>query len=168
MPGEPRQSAVAVHGPESPMRLQLDVQYASGGAELPSEVDLARWAIAALRNERGEVELTIRIVDEPESRALNGGYRGKDRPTNVLSFPFEAPPGASSALLGDLAICAPVVAREADEQGKPLMNHWAHMVVHGVLHLLGYDHVEDGDAERMEALEIVVLAGLDVANPYAW
>lgn len=148
------------------MQLELDVQYASTAPDLPDEAELARWATAALRDERTEAELSVRIVDEPESQALNRDYRGKDKPTNVLSFPFEALPGAESALLGDLVICAPVVAREAAEQGKPLSAHWAHMVVHGVLHLLGYDHEEDADAERMEALEVEVLAGLGVADPY--
>src|SRR5690606_20131870 len=108
-----------------------------------------------LADERQEAELTIRIVDEEESRILNRDYRGKDKPTNVLSFPFEAPPGLDAwPLLGDLVICAPVVAREAVEQGKPLMAHWAHMVVHGVLHLLGYDHEEDEDAEDRKSTRL--------------
>lgn len=148
------------------MQLELDVQYASGAENLPSEADLTRWAVAVLRERNAAAELTIRIVDEPESQALNRDYRGRDKPTNVLSFPFEAPPGVTSDLLGDLVICAPVVAREAAEQGKPLAAHWTHMVVHGVLHLLGYDHEEEHEAERMEALEVELLEGLGVANPY--
>lgn len=149
------------------MQLEVDVQYASNLPDLPDEDTLRCWVAAALADERREAELTIRIVDEEESRILNRDYRGKDKPTNVLSFPFEAPPGLDAwPLLGDLVICAPVVAREAVEQGKPLMAHWAHMVVHGVLHLLGYDHEEDEDAEIMEALEIQRLEGLGIANPY--
>lgn len=148
-------------------RVELDVQYASEAPSLPSEADLERWALAALQTERAFVELTIRIVDEAESQALNREYRRRDRPTNVLSFPFEAPPGAVSDLLGDLVICAPVVAREASEQGKPLAAHWAHMVVHGVMHLLGYDHERDEEAEHMEALESDRLAALGIADPYA-
>lgn len=148
-------------------QLELDVQYVSDAGNLPAEADLKRWALAALQTEREFVELTIRIVDEAESQALNRDYRQRDQPTNVLSFPFEAPPGAVSELLGDLVICAPVVAREASEQGKPLDAHWAHMVVHGVMHLLGYDHERDDEAERMEALEAERLATLGIENPYA-
>jgi len=148
------------------MSLELDLQIASEATGLPGAAELSRWAQAALRDERASAELTIRIVDEPESQALNRDYRGKDKPTNVLSFPFEAPPGVPSELLGDLVICAPVVAAEAAEQGKPLAAHWAHMVVHGVLHLLGYDHMDDDEAEVMEGLEVQILQGLGVPNPY--
>src|SRR5690606_31855902 len=149
------------------MQLEVDVQYASNLPDLPDEDTLRCWVAAALADERQEAELTIRIADEEESRILNRDYRGQDKPTNALSSPFEAPPGLDAwPLLGDLVICAPVVAREAVEQGKPLMAHWAHMVVHGVLHLLGYDHEEDEDAEIMEALEIQRLEGLGIANPY--
>jgi metalloprotein, YbeY/UPF0054 family len=147
-------------------QLELDLQIASDAPNLPSADAVERWALAALRDERAEAELTVRIVDEDESRTLNRDYRGKDKPTNVLSFPFEAPPGVPTTLLGDLVICAPVVAAEAAEQGKPLTAHWAHMVVHGVLHLLGYDHIDDADAEIMEGLEVEILAGLGVPNPY--
>lgn len=147
-------------------QLELDLQIASDTPNLPSADAVERWALAALRDERAEAELTVRIVDEDESRTLNRDYRGKDKPTNVLSFPFEAPPGVPTTLLGDLVICAPVVAAEAAEQGKPLTAHWAHMVVHGVLHLLGYDHIDDADAEIMEGLEVEILAGLGVPNPY--
>lgn len=149
------------------MSVALDLQLASGASGLPGEAQLRRWAEAALRDERPRTELTVRIVDDDESRALNRAYRGKDRPTNVLSFPFEAPPGVSLELLGDLVICAGVVAREAAEQGKPPEDHWAHMVVHGVLHLLGYDHEEPAEADRMEALEVRILADLGIADPYA-
>jgi probable rRNA maturation factor len=108
----------------------------------------------------------VRITDEAEIRELNATYRGKDYATNVLSFPFEAPPGVDIPLLGDIVVCAAVVAREAAEQEKPLQAHWAHMVIHGTLHLLGYDHIEEADAEEMEGLEIRLLADLGYANPY--
>lgn len=146
--------------------LELAVQYASDAEGLPSEAELVRWVQAGLQAERDTVELTIRIVDEPESQRLNRDYRQRNQPTNVLSFPFEAPPGAVSELLGDLVICAPVVEREAVEQGKTLTAHWAHMVVHGVMHLLGYDHERDDEAERMEALEIERLASVGIESPY--
>ena len=113
-----------------------------------------------------EAEVTVRIVDEAESNELNLTYRGKDKPTNVLSFPFEAPPGLELPLLGDLVICRQVVEREAEEQGKPLMAHWAHMVVHGSLHLLGYDHIDDEEAEEMEQLERDIMQELGFADPY--
>jgi probable rRNA maturation factor len=136
---------------------------------LPAEVEFQRWVEATLNQcepEREEAQLTIRITDEAEIQELNRTYRDKDKPTNVLSFPFEAPPGVEIPLLGDIIICAAVVAREADEQGKPLKAHWAHMVIHGTLHLLGYDHIEEAEAEAMEGLEITLLAGLGYADPY--
>ena len=111
-------------------------------------------------------ELTVRIVDEAEITALNRQYRGKDGPTNVLSFPYEEIPGIASDLLGDVVICAPVVASESVAQDKPLEAHWAHMVIHGVLHLLGYDHHKEGEASRMESTEAELLADLGYANPY--
>ena len=149
--------------------LSLSVGYAAPRAGVPSPASFRRWAEAALRGARRHraAELSIRIVDTAEGRALNRDYRGKDYATNVLSFPAELPPGVDLPLLGDLAICAPVVAREAAEQGKRPRDHWAHMTVHGVLHLLGYDHVEDAEAEAMEALETRILAGLGIADPYA-
>ena len=105
-------------------------------------------------------------VDEAESHELNLTYRGKDKPTNVLSFPFEAPPGIEMPLLGDLIICRQVVEQEAKEQQKPLEAHWAHMVVHGSLHLLGYDHIEDNEAEEMESLETEIMLALGYEDPY--
>ena len=156
----------AVGGPGASPKLSLEVQQASRADWTPSRVELRRWALAALASHRAEVELVIRIVDEAESQALNRSYRGKDRPTNVLSFPFEAPPGIGSRHLGDIVVCAAVVEREALEQGKPLAAHWAHMIVHGVLHLLGYDHEDDREAEVMESLEIRILAGLGLPDPY--
>lgn len=124
------------------------------------------WLDGTILGFQQEAEVTVRIVDEAESNELNLTYRGKDKPTNVLSFPFEAPPGLELPLLGDLVICRQVVEHEAAEQGKPLMAHWAHMVVHGSLHLLGYDHIEDDEAEEMEALERDIMQELGFADPY--
>ena len=134
----------------------------------PDEEDIRRWVQAALAAEGrdGDAELTVRIVGEDEITELNRCYRHKDRPTNVLSFPFEAPPGVETDLLGDLVIAAPVVAREAREQGKPLTAHWAHLVVHGTLHLLGHDHQTEAEAEIMEGREIAILASLGYPDPY--
>lgn len=149
------------------MTLDLDYQLAFEGSEaIPGEPVVRRWLAAALAGRREEAEVTVRIVDEAESAELNSTYRKKQGPTNVLSFPFEAPPGVELPLLGDIVICAPVVAREAREQGKTPEAHWAHMVVHGAFHLLGYDHIEPAEAEAMEALEKAVLAGLGYPNPY--
>ena len=146
----------------------LAVGYAVPRAGVPASASFRRWVEAALRGarRRKSVELAIRIVDADEGRTLNRDYRGKDYATNVLSFPVELPPGVASPLLGDLAICAPVVAREAREQGKALRDHYAHLTVHGVLHLLGFDHQEDADAARMEKLETGILAKLGVPDPY--
>lgn len=148
------------------MQLELDFQLAAPADGVPDSERLVAWARAALAGRCDEAELTVRVVEPEESQALNRDYRGKDKPTNVLSFPFEAPPGVEIPLLGDLVVCAEVVAREAEEQGKPLEAHWAHMVVHGVLHLLGYDHMEDAEAEAMEALEVEILATLNIPDPY--
>ncbi|MBK1648190.1 rRNA maturation RNase YbeY [Rhabdochromatium marinum] len=149
--------------------LVLDLQFATI-APRPIQQALENWARAALAAVDGAPELaeiTIRIVDEPESAELNQHYRGRSGPTNVLSFPFEPPPGVPiSGFLGDLVICAPVVIREAEAQGKPVAAHWAHMVVHGILHLLGYDHLDATQAEQMEALETRILIGLGFAAPY--
>ncbi|MBK9951136.1 MAG: rRNA maturation RNase YbeY [Candidatus Competibacteraceae bacterium] len=149
------------------MSLELDLQVALDMPGLPAETDLHRWAEAALAgaNYQKDAELTIRIVNEAESTALNETYRRKQGPTNVLSFPFESPPEVESSLLGDIVICAPVVLREAVSQGKTLAAHWAHLVAHGVLHLLGYDHDEE-QADAMESLEIHILAGLGYPDPY--
>ena len=145
----------------------VDLQIATENLEgLPTEDQIVQWATAAVQPEGDEVEMTVRIVDEAESHELNLTYRGKDRPTNVLSFPFECPDEVELPLLGDLVICRQVVEREAVEQEKPLMAHWANMVVHGRLHLLGYDHIEDDEAEEMESLETQIMQGLGFGDPY--
>ena len=145
----------------------VDLQIATENLEgLPTEEQIVQWATAAVQPEGDEVEMTVRIVDEAESHELNLTYRGKDRPTNVLSFPFECPDEVELPLLGDLVICRQVVEREAAEQEKPLMAHWAHMIVHGSLHLLGYDHIEDNEAEEMESLETQIMQGLGFDDPY--
>ncbi|MCQ4165187.1 rRNA maturation RNase YbeY [Tahibacter harae] len=152
------------------MDLSLHLSRAPGlpAAGIPRSDSFQRWVQAALQvaRRRRASELAIRLVDAAEGRELNHHYRGRDYATNVLSFPADLPPGLRLPLLGDLIICAPVVAREAAEQGKPLRSHYAHMTVHGVLHLLGYDHMADAEAERMEALERKALAGLGIADPY--
>lgn len=153
------------------VELDLDLQLATEAAALPDRTQLEQWARAALAGRRARAVLTIRIVDSQESQALNLQYRGRDKPTNVLSFPFELPPGLGADdgiadLLGDLVICAEVVRREALEQGKEPSAHWAHMVIHGVLHLLDYDHITDSDAAEMEALETAILRGLGFPPPY--
>lgn len=148
--------------------LHLAVGYGVSRAGLPASASFRRWVEAALRGakRRKRTELAIRIVGESEGRTLNRDYRGKDYATNVLSFPVELPPEIVLPLIGDLAICAPVVQREAAEQGKLPRDHWAHLTIHGVLHLLGYDHIEDAQAQTMEALETRILAGLGIADPY--
>jgi len=147
--------------------LELDLQRVSQ-AEAPSEEDFRRWCELALRQRSADSELTIRLVDESEGRELNRTWRQKDYATNVLSFPADVPDEfLDIPLLGDLVICVPVVAREAAEQGKPLAAHWAHLVIHGCLHLLGYDHIEDAEAEEMENLERQLLAELGHPDPYA-
>lgn len=150
----------------------LDLQVASTATGLPDAEAFRLWAEAALR-EAGigtVVEITVRIVDTEESRTLNREYRDKDKPTNVLSFPNELPEFLREQLdvlpLGDLVICAPVMASEAAEHGKRESDHWAHLTVHGVLHLLGFDHIDDDDAEAMEAREVAALKTLGIANPY--
>jgi probable rRNA maturation factor len=148
------------------MAIVLDLQLASNAANLPTETEIQHWLDAAILPFQLDAEVTVRIVDNEESQQLNHNYRGKDKPTNVLSFPFQCPPGIELPLLGDLVICAPVVTDEAAEQGKALTAHWAHMVVHGSLHLLGFDHINDDDAEQMEAEEVTILHHLGFTNPY--
>ena len=148
------------------MSVTLDVQYEVEAG--PDEDDIRRWVEAVLKAEQNvaEVELTVRIVGVDEMTELNARYRHKTGPTNILSFPFEAPPGVELNLLGDLVIAAPVVVNEAREQHKTESAHWAHMVVHGTLHLLGYDHHAQIEAEDMEAREISILHSLGYSNPY--
>ena len=145
---------------------QIDVQYAVSADGIPGAELIRQWVAQALPADRAAAELTVRIVDEAEITALNRQYRGKDGPTNVLSFPYEQIPGMAAALLGDVVICAPVVASESVAQDKPLEAHWAHMVIHGILHLLGYDHHKDDAASRMETTETRLLAELGYASPY--
>ncbi len=140
------------------------IQNVSGSPRVPEDAQLRRWVHAVLG--RQDAEVSIRVVDTEESAALNAHYRRAQGATNVLSFPFEVPDGVATPLLGDLVVCAPVVEREALEQGKGLEAHWAHMVVHGVLHLLGFDHLEEDAAIRMEAKEIAILESLGFSNPY--
>ncbi len=187
-PPAPLDASAMMKPPAAPEpALLLDLQYGPldphQRTALPDDAAFERWALAALAPERahhpavvpGPAQLTIRITDEAESADLNQRYRGRCGPTNILSFPFESPPGLDSeqasaagidALLGDLVICAPLVRREAAEQGKTETAHWAHLVVHGVLHLLGFDHLTAAEAAPMESLEITILAALGFSTPY--
>lgn len=142
------------------------VQFATGRAGRPAPATLRRWALAVLAAVGRTGAVTLRVVDAEEGAALNRAWRGKRRPTNVLSFPLEAPPGAPEPQLGDVVICAPVVEDEAAAQDKPTAAHWAHMVVHGLLHLAGHDHQRAREAAAMERLEIDLLAQLGYPNPY--
>ncbi|EKT4456847.1 rRNA maturation RNase YbeY [Pseudomonas putida] len=147
--------------------LELDIQRATDAAT-PDDAAFRRWCELALRQRSADSEMTIRLVDETEGRELNHTYRHKDYATNVLSFPADVPDDLLDIpLLGDLVICVAVVEREAAEQGKSLEAHWAHLVIHGCLHLLGYDHIEDEEAEEMESLERELLAELGHPDPYA-
>lgn len=149
------------------MSIILDFQLASEASGIPTEAQFQQWLDATVTPFQDDAEVTIRIVDEAESQQLNFDYREKDKPTNVLSFPFQQPPGIEELpLLGDLVICVQVVEHEASEQNKALAAHWAHMVVHGCLHLLGFDHITEDEAQEMEAEEIQILADLGFPNPY--
>lgn len=140
-------------------RLSLTVQYAVPAEGLPTRQRLRRWAAAAAER---DCAVTLRIVDEEEGRALNRDFRGKDYPTNVLTFVYED----GGTLQGDIALCAPVIAREAHEQGKAALAHWAHLVVHGMLHLQGYDHEDDAQAAVMERRETQIVTELGYPDPY--
>ena len=154
-------------------RLELSLGYALPRTGLPTRPQFRQWVLAALSGagRRFDSEVAIQLVDAAEGQAMNRQYRGKDYATNVLSFQADLPEGLPEDFdfpqLGDLVICAPVVAREAAEQGKALGDHYAHLTIHGVLHLLGFDHVEEAEAEEMEALERQILASLGIADPYA-
>lgn len=153
------------------MELFVDLQIAcEDEVSLPALVDIEKWIAVAIdagsQQKRDEAELTVRIVDIDESQQLNFDYRGKEKPTNVLSFPFQNPPGITLPLLGDLVICKQVVEKEAIEQHKLLAAHWAHMVIHGTLHLLGYDHIIETQALEMENLETTLLVELGFPAPY--
>lgn len=159
------------------MTLHVDIQFAledTTSVWLPDAEKLVRWARAAFaaagKPATGAAQMTVRLVEEAEIVRLNRDYRHKTAPTNVLSFPFDVPQGVPASEcggeLGDVVICAPVVQREAEQQGKTAESHWAHMVVHGTLHLLGYDHVTEAEAARMEPLEVQALTALGFANPY--
>lgn len=159
---------------DNALPLELDLQIACEDEEPPPRERIELWVTETLAAANYEpkfteepVELTVRVVGEAESQALNGQYRDKQKPTNVLSFPFEAPEGVPLSLLGDLIVCAAIVRTEAQQQNKPLTAHWAHMIVHGTLHLLGFDHIDPSEAEAMETLETRILASLGFDDPYA-
>lgn len=155
---------------KGPVRLDVAVGYAVPRKGIPAAASFRKWVATALTGRIRDADLAIRVVGAKEGRALNRHYRGKDYATNVLSFPADLPEGLPDGvrlpLLGDLVICAPVVAREAREQGKPLNAHYAHLTVHGTLHLLGWNHEDPREAECMERLEREILARLGIADPY--
>lgn len=148
------------------MTIELELQIASKIKTLPHPAQVREWVSLTLWERLDTAEMTIRIVDEEESAELNKIYRNKSGPTNVLSFPYDPQPGVASRLLGDIVICAEVVEREAAEYKKPLLAHWAHMVVHGTLHLLGYNHILDDEAKEMESIETDILHKLGFPPPY--
>lgn len=149
------------------MAYQIDIDSNSQSQQIPALIELESWISAALQSQEFEdAEVSVYIVDEEEGQELNAQYRDKDYPTNVLSFPADISEEVGIPLLGDLVVCAPVVEREAQEQGKTLHAHWAHMLVHGTLHLIGFDHIQDDEAETMEALEAQIITGLGYPAPY--
>ena len=144
----------------------VEIQTLHKSTGQPDQEHIQRWVDAALDGFNQDTEIVVRIVDEQESAELNEQYRHKQGPTNILSFPVDVPDGIELNLLGDLVVCAPVLEREALEQHKALSDHWAHIIVHGVLHLVGYDHIDDDEAELMESKEIIILNKLTIKNPY--
>lgn len=153
------------------MNVSVDIEIATDGDDPPEPDSIKRWLHAVLERELPaddprEVEISVRVVDREESHTLNKRYRHKDAPTNVLSFPSDLPSDLPFRHLGDIVLCAPVIGDEAREQGKAVDDHWAHMLVHGALHLLGYDHIDEVDATVMESLEVEILSQFGVADPY--
>lgn len=146
--------------------MKINLQIITQEKNIPSESLFKSWVKAALQGKKQKMEVTIRLVDEPEITELNKKYRHKKSPTNVLAFSFQAPPGIKIPILGDIVICAPVANKEAIEQKKSSQAHWAHLTIHGVLHLLGYKHSTQKDTQKMEALEIRILKKLGFPNPY--
>ena len=146
--------------------MEVEIQYAVSPDGLPTEQDFVDWVSVVIPEDKQDVVMTVRVVDEQESAQLNETYRHKQGSTNVLSFSADIPEEVESKLLGDLVICAPVVAREAKEQGKETLAHWAHMVIHGTLHLQGYDHQTDKEAQEMEDVERNILIKIGFKDPY--
>jgi probable rRNA maturation factor len=146
---------------------EIEIQTVFESLGQPDQKQIQLWVDTALEGYDQDTEIVVRIVDERESAELNEQYRHKSGPTNILSFPVDLPEGIELDLLGDLVICAPVLEKEALEQDKLLVHHWAHIVVHGVLHLLGYDHIDEAQAELMESKEIAILNKLHINNPYS-
>jgi probable rRNA maturation factor len=149
-------------------RIKITVQVIASNTFIPSRYFLQRWVNKALAKQVGPSEVNIRLVSKKESAYLNNTYRHQTGPTNILSFPFEPPPKVSSNFLGDLVICAALVNQQAKQQAKTRLAHWAHLIIHGCLHLIGYDHVHDKDASKMESVEIQMLKELGYENPYIW
>jgi len=148
------------------MAIHVDIQLASKALDIPQSSEINRWISAVLPNDKHDAEVNVRIVDEQEITQLNSTYRHKTEATNVLSFPANLPSDLDLSLLGDIVICAPIVNTEANEQNKTLKAHWAHMLVHGTLHLLGYDHIDEQGAQQMEGLETAILTKLEFPPPY--
>ncbi len=154
--------------------VHVEVDVACDHSSTPATASIESWvtraiAGAGLKPDK-HLEVSVRVVDSDEIRTLNRDYRHRNNPTNVLSFPtgdIAGLPDEAGRVLGDIVACAPVIAKEATDQGKAPVDHWAHMIVHGTLHLLGYEHQEEGEAAAMEALEVTILAGLGVGDPYA-
>lgn len=147
-------------------RIKITIQTIASNTFIPSRYFLQRWVNKALIKQVTSKQVNIRLVSKKESAELNSIYRHKKGPTNILSFPFEPPPGISSAFLGDLVVCAALVNQQAKQQTKTRLAHWAHLIIHGCLHLIGYDHIHDHDANKMETLEIQLLKELGYENPY--
>jgi len=146
---------------------ELEVQRVIEGGYIPSDKELQLYLEKALADYSEDAEVLIRVVDSQEISALNEQYRHKQGPTNILSFPFEVPEAVKGVnLLGDLVVCASVLETEAQAQQKTLKDHWAHIIIHGILHLLGYDHIDESDAQEMEAKEVLILQQLNIDNPY--